>query len=262
MRTILIVDDEPRTRLGIQKVLELWSSGRYRIECAENGVAAMEWLSRETAHLLITDVCMPQVSGLDLIEAMKQRSSKPMAIVISGYAEFEYVQTAMRLGAVNYLLKPIEKQELLNVVEQALHLEEERDRLERIEKIVDPKLLSLDGPNTKYSEPVQQALDYMEKHLEEQLSLGYLAEQLHLNSSYFSVLFKEQTGIAYSEYITRLRIQRAKELLVQTRLPICEIAERVGYRTDKYFIKVFKDQENLSPSRYRKDMTEETERIV
>ena len=83
-----------------------------------------------------------------------------------------------------------------------------------------------------------------------------LADSLHLNSSYFSVLFKEQVGLNFSEYLMRKRVQRAKELLVQTNLPISEVAERVGYQTDKYFIKVFKSLENISPSKYRHAVNE------
>ncbi|MNC79666.1 HTH-type transcriptional regulator YesS [compost metagenome] len=67
--------------------------------------------------------------------------------------------------------------------------------------------------------------------------------------------------MSFSEYLSRLRIQRAKELLLQTRLPIGEISERVGYRTDKYFIKVFKSLEDMSPSRYRQQMKDERNEI-
>lgn len=255
MRTILIVDDEPRTRLGIKKALDIWAAGDYRIECVDSGVQALEWLSHDTANLLITDVCMPEVSGLDLIRGLRDHPVRPVAIVISGHAEFEYVQAALRYGAVNYLLKPIEKQELLEVVTQALKQEEDRHRIERMEKLVDPKLLALEDQNVRLGQQVKEAAEYIEGHLDEPLTLAFLAERLHMNASYFSVLFKEQMGIPFTEYLTRRRIQRAKELLLQTRLPVGEISERVGYQTDKYFIKVFKQQEKISPSRYRQEVS-------
>ncbi|MNC47051.1 Arabinose operon regulatory protein [compost metagenome] len=117
-------------------------------------------------------------------------------------------------------------------------------------------------PDTKgMGEPVKEALAYVEQHLHEQLTMAEVAGRIHLNASYFSVLFKEQTGVPFSEYLSRLRIQRAKELLLQTRLPIGEIGERVGYRTDKYFIKVFKSLEDMSPSRYRQQMKDERSEI-
>lgn len=78
------------------------------------------------------------------------------------------------------------------------------------------------------------------------------AEQLHMNASYLSVLFKEQTGLTFSEYATRRKVQKAKELLSTTRLPIQEIAGQVGYQTSKYFVKVFRQLEGISPGQYRK----------
>ncbi|KWX69347.1 chemotaxis protein CheY [Paenibacillus riograndensis] len=253
-RTILVVDDEPRTRQGIRQTLEVWAAGRYIVETAENGIDARERLLHGRVHLLITDVRMPEVSGLDLIRSLEGQVRKPVIIVISGYAEFDYVQQALRLGAVNYLLKPLDKEELVQVVEAALKHEEEQQRREKLEKLVDHKLLEIDPDTAGMGEPVKEALAYVEQHLHEQLTMAEVAGRIHLNASYFSVLFKEQTGVPFSEYLSRLRIQRAKELLLQTSLPIVEIGERVGYRTDKYFIKVFKSLEDMSPSRYRHQM--------
>ncbi|GGF93537.1 DNA-binding response regulator [Paenibacillus albidus] len=260
-KTILVVDDEPRTRQGIKQMLELWAAGRYTVETADNGVEAGRRLGQERVHLLITDVRMPEVSGLDLIRSLKGDTRRPVVIVISGYAEFHYVQEALQLGAVNYLLKPLDKQELLRVVEDALRREEEEQRREKLEKLVDPKLLEIDPEQAGMGEPVKEALAYVEQHLQESFSMAEIAGRIHLNASYFSVLFKEQTGVSFSEYVSRLRIQRAKEMLLHTRLSIAEIGERVGYRTDKYFIKVFKSLEAVSPSRYRQQYTKGPDEI-
>ncbi|MFB5676334.1 response regulator [Paenibacillus terreus] len=254
LKTILVVDDEPRTRQGIKQTLETSGSGKYRIETAENGVEALDKLRQQAFHLLITDVRLPEISGLDLIRSLEGHARKPCIVVISGYAEFDYVQQALRLGAVNYLLKPIDKQELLKAAGEALRLEEERELHEKLEKLVDPTLLKVGGREAALSEPVKEALDYIKEHIHEPLTMADMAARLHLNASYFSVLFKEQTGTPFSEYVSRLRIQRAKELLLQTRLSVAEIGSRVGYRTDKYFIKVFKELESVSPSRYRQQM--------
>ncbi|WP_237167885.1 response regulator transcription factor [Paenibacillus yonginensis] len=254
VRTILIVDDEPGTRQGIRKTLELWADGRYRIESVANGVEAAEWLAHNTAHLLITDVRMPEISGLDLIRSLEDRPDRPASVVISGYAEFEYVQTALRFGTVGYLLKPIDKDELLEITERALKQEEERHRAEKLAKLVDPKLFAMEEEVLRPNGPVGEVMAYVDEHLQEHLTMADMAAKVHLNASYFSVLFKEQAGITFSEYVTRRRIQRAKELLTQTRLSVGEIAEQVGYNTDKYFIKVFKQLEQISPSRYRNEM--------
>jgi two-component system response regulator YesN len=258
-KTILVVDDEPLTRNGISKTLEAWSAGRHHILCADNGTEALEIMNHRPVHLLITDIRMPELSGLQVVETLRGKGQKPVVIVVSGYPDFQYAQTAIQLGVVNYLLKPIRKHKLLEAAEQALRIEEERERVETMEKLVDPRLMHAKNESQHYSPPVQQAVRYVEEHLQESLGMREVANRIHLNPSYFSALFKEQTGLTFSEYVTRSRLQRAKELLLQTRLPVADISDRVGYQTAKYFIKLFKEYEGKSPSQYRKDMTEDAD---
>lgn len=261
MKTILVVDDEPRTREGIRKTLEAWSSGRCRIVTASSGVEALEWLQDQVAHLVVTDIRMPEIGGLELIERLHELEHPPVIIVISGYSEFDYARKALQYGVVDYLLKPLDKRKLVTAVESALERREKIDRIERMEKLVDPKLLEAAQQDKGYSIQVQEALKYVDQHLQESVSLKEVAEVLHLNSSYFSVLFKEQTGLTFSEYLTRRRVQRAKELLAGTSLPVAEIAEKVGYQTAKYFVKVFRDLEEVSPSQYRHSVSDSGEEI-
>jgi len=256
MKTILIVDDEPRTRQGVRKTLEAWSSGKHRIETASSGIEALEWLEVNETNLLITDIRMPEIGGLDLVEKLNEMDNPPVVIVISGHPEFDYAQKALKLGVVEYLLKPLDKMMLVRAVEQALKREENRHRIGRMEKLVDPKLLEAGEHEDKYSAPVRDAMRFVDDNLQESVSLRDVAEFLHLNASYFSVLFKEQTGLTFSDYITRRRIQRAKELLASTHMPITEIAEKVGYQTAKYFVKVFRSHESLSPGQYRNNVSD------
>ncbi|MFD0695566.1 response regulator [Paenibacillus sp. GCM10027628] len=253
-KTILVVDDEPLTREGICKSLESWSAGRHQILSSSNGSEALELLKTRLVHLLITDIRMPELSGLQVVEATQGILHKPVVIIISGHPDFQYAQSAIQLGVVNYLLKPVQRSKLLDAVEQALRIEEERGRVEAMEKIVDSRLMQAKIEANHYSPPVQQALTYVEEHLTEPLGMREIANQIHLNPSYFSALFKEQTGFTFSEFVTRSRVQKAKELLLQTRLTIADISEQVGYQTPKYFIKIFKDYEGISPNQYRKQV--------
>lgn len=251
MKTILIVDDEPRTRQGIQKSLTAWSAGKHHIEAAASGVEALEWLNEHTAHIIITDVRMPEIDGLQMLERLSARGQLPVVIVISGYAEFEYARKSLKLGVFEYLLKPLDKSLLIDAVQRALELDSGRERMDAMEKLVDPKLLEAGRDEARYGLAVKDALQYIGDHLHEAIGMKQVADHLHLNASYFSALFKEQTGVTFSDYLTRRRLQKAKELLVSTQMPIWEIAEQVGYHTTKYFIKVFKDSEGASPSQYR-----------
>ena len=153
-------------------------------------------------------------------------------------------------------MKPIDKNKLTHAVEVALERNDQKQRIERMEKIVDTRLMSTSDGNNQYSEPVREAINYIEAHLEEPISLRELAEMSHMNANYFSVLFKEHTGLTFSDYLTRRRVQRAKELIVGTTLSVNEISERVGYQTAKYFIKVFRKLEGMSPGQYRQQMNE------
>ncbi|GAB2695448.1 response regulator [Paenibacillus thermoaerophilus] len=260
-KTILVVDDEPMTRAGISKTLEAWSLGRVRVLSAENGAQALEILDSQPVHLIVTDIRMPEFSGLHVVEKLRGKGMNPVVIVISSYPDFEYAQTAIQLGVVNYLLKPVSKRKLIEAVEQAMRIEEDRERLETLEKIADPQLLNTKADELRYSPPIQSAVRYVEENLQSPLGMREVAGRVHLNPSYFSVLFKEQTGLTFSEYVTRIRLRKAKELLIRTRLPISEISEQVGYQTPKYFIKLFKDYEGKSPSQYRKEMTGEPDAI-
>jgi len=251
LKTILVVDDEPRTRLGIQKTLDAWSAGKHRIESAASGVEALEWLDANTAHIIITDVRMPEVDGLQMLERLAKRGQLPVVIVISGYAEFEYAKKSLQLGVFEYLLKPLDKSLLIDAVQRALELDSGRERLDAMEKLVDPKLLEAGRDEARYGTSIRDAISYIHAHLHEPIGMKQVAEHLHLNASYFSVLFKEQTGVTFSDYLTRRRLQKAKELLATTHMPIWEIAEKAGYQSAKYFIKVFKDNEGASPSQYR-----------
>ena len=251
MNRILIVDDEPRTREGIRKTLEHWSVGRYQIDIADNGKEALERLEQWEYNLIVTDIRMPEISGLDLVERIYRRAHPPAVIIISGYAEFEYAQQALRYGAVDYLLKPLDKNKLVQAVEKAFEHEQRNQRMERMEKLVDTKLLELAQKNRVYSVQVQAAISFVEENLHEQISLRKLAEELHMNASYFSVHFKEQTGMTFTDYVMRRKVMRAKELLTGTRYTIEEVANQVGYQTAKYFVKVFREMVGISPGRYR-----------
>ncbi|MDQ0255921.1 YesN/AraC family two-component response regulator [Evansella vedderi] len=255
-KTILIVDDEPRTREGIKKKLDIWAEGKLEILMASDGSEAMEIFNRKKINLIITDIRMPEMTGLRMLESIKQKKQNPVVIIMSAYSEFDYAQEAIRLGVVNYLLKPVSSKKLIEAVEEALEIEALRDRTGRIENAIDHKLIDLKQIELEKESPIQEAMKFVAENLQTQFNLKDVAKHIHLNPSYFSALFKEQTDLNFSEYVTRSRVQKAKKLLLTTNLSINEISEKVGYQTTKYFIKVFKEYEKMTPSKYRKEFTD------
>lgn len=251
-KTILIVDDEPLTRQGIKRTLENWGGGAIQIIIAANGEEAINVMKEQKINILLTDIRMPKMTGLAMLEMIKQQNKPPVVIVISAYSEFEYAQEALKLGVVNYLLKPISKKKLIEAVEQAIKIQEKQERVGIIEQIVDDKLIDITTKKHHISVPIQTAIRYINENFDKELTLKEVAECVHLNPSYFSVIFKEQTNLTFSEYLTRTRIQAAKKLLISTDLLITEVAEKSGYKTSKYFIKLFKELVGVTPSVYRK----------
>ncbi|MFS0725488.1 response regulator [Paenibacillus sp. 1P07SE] len=247
---IVIADDEPRTREGIKRVLEGWLTDSYHIALADNGVMALELLQQQPVDLLISDIRMPGLSGLELVEQLSAYDHKPHCIFISGYSEFSYAQQAIQLDAVDYLLKPLEKQEILAAVSKALQRRADKQAQEQWKKVTDVQLAEL-KQETHHAE-INKALHYVRENIGEQISAKQLAEMLHMNANYFSQLFKEQMGISFSDYVTRQRLQLAKRLLLTTSMSVQGIAEQAGYQSDRYFIRVFRAHEQLSPAQFRK----------
>ncbi|SFL66714.1 Helix-turn-helix domain-containing protein [Gracilibacillus orientalis] len=250
-KVILVVDDEPRSRQGIKKTIERVSHHQYEVITAANAEEAIKRIDNEKIHVLITDIRMPEVSGLELLRKLKEKAKDPVVIVISAYSEFEYAHEALELGVVNYLLKPIAKEKLMEAIEKAIELENQRKKTGMFNKIVDDKLMEMQQLS-KYNRAVKEAMDYIDQHYDEELTLKEVAKQVHLNASYLSALFKEELQITFSEYLTRKRMQEAKKLLLSTDFTIAEIAEKSGYQTSKYFIRLFKQFEDMTPNAFRK----------
>lgn len=250
-KRILIVDDEPRTREGLKRTLEKWSEGQFEITCLDNAQTAMDYLSIRSVHLLITDIRMPKMTGLKLIEILRKKKIQPIIIVISAYSEFEYAQEALRQGVINYLLKPIGKSKLIEAVEDALRRQEKWGKSKMIEKFIDEDLIDIEESEL-YTRSIRQAITYIDEHYANDVSLKEVADLVHLNPSYLSTLFRDELNLSFTDYLTKVRIQRAKQLLLTTDLHVTEIAESVGYNTPRYFNKVFKDNVGLTPTMFRR----------
>ena len=251
-KTILIVDDEPKTRQGLKKTLEDWANEQFDIISTDGAATAIEIIKQRKIHILITDISMPEMNGIEMLKLLQEQKQFPVVIIISAYSEFDYAQEAIQLGVLNYLLKPLSKKKLVEVVEKAIDVQKKREREGKLTKIIDERLVDVKVEEKDDDSYIQRAMSYVDQHLNEQLTLKEVADYVHLNSSYFSVLFKDQTKMTFSEYVTRSRLQKAKKLLIGTSMAVSEIAEEVGYNTAKYFIKIFKEYEGQTPSKYRK----------
>ena len=178
--------------------------------------------------------------------------------MISGYAEFEYVQDAMYHDACCYLLKPITQESLFDALEKALAKQAVHARLSRLQSdtansssgILPTKHGSPQEPESPLS-VTEQARRYLTEHYREPVSIETLAEYLHLNPRYFSTLFKKKEGVSPLDYLTRIRMEAAKDLLRDTDIPASEVSYLVGYEDPRYFYKVFKKYTGQTPTNFR-----------
>lgn len=147
MWKVLIADDEPRIRRGLFRAVE-WEKIQMQV-CgfAENGAEALQIVQEEKPDICMVDICMPLVSGLELIEKIREITPDTVCIVITGYDEFEYAQQALKLGVVDYILKPVNEEQLLKTLMKEKTLLEEKEkkqkiieRTEKAEKIMEQNL--------------------------------------------------------------------------------------------------------------------------
>lgn len=124
MLNVQIVDDEPIIRMGLQKLIN-WEELDFEITCmAQNGKQALEQLETEKVDLIITDIEMPIMNGLDFIREVRERDRNVEIVILTAYDDFEYAKTAIKYGITEYILKPVEEKAVMQLL---LQIREEID---------------------------------------------------------------------------------------------------------------------------------------
>ncbi|GIN39881.1 putative transcriptional regulatory protein YesN [Heyndrickxia oleronia] len=369
MIKILLADDEWIIREGLKFSIPWKEFGLQLIGAAANGKEAIEMVKNEKPDILITDIRMPGVSGLELIELVQKEHSRIKTVILTGYSEFSYAQQAIKLGINDFLLKPLKEAELTTVIKkliQEIELEnKEKDETlkfhlmnfirgnqeipstylqhikrnwanfsiiswesakqntipeqlvllkecnihqifigkkegefiaytidnqenfvkeinhmfkqfclfggaskiqqdielipmmykqsliakERCKSEKEPGCVFIESQNHAFN--IDTVLEYLKEHYMEPISLQEIAAKLFISDSYFSRMFKQYTGKKYIDYVTELRIKKAKELLAFTSLKTNEISRLVGYTDQRYFSQIFKKNTGLTPSEYK-----------
>ena len=249
MLKVLVVEDEEMIRKGIVLAVD-WAA----LDCvvvgeASNGAQALEAVERYDPSLIITDLKMPVMDGLEMLRQLRERGNNAFVIILTAYDSFAYAQTALRLGAVDFLLKPFHDGEL----EQAVtRLKQRMDRAgQGGEKGPAPLPLPelKKGDKSKY---VLEAMAYIGEHYHEpNIGVAAIAQHLGISEGHLSHTYNTETDYTLLNYLTRYRVHRAMELLRDCRLKVYEVAEQVGYRDIAYFSATFKKLVGMSPSEYQ-----------
>ncbi|WP_438445225.1 response regulator transcription factor [Gorillibacterium sp. sgz5001074] len=249
MPDILMVDDERWVRTSLKKVIER-SGLPFRVvqECS-NGLEALDWLENHTVDVVMTDVKMPVMDGITMVRQLKERNLSPELVMVSGYDDFQFVQFALRAQVVDYLLKPVEVEDMGRCLASI------SERLAKAQAQALAAVPAEEPEETGPESPIQTAIRHIRSVLPGEVTLQDVAAKVHLNPSYLSQLFKQQMGINFVDYVLEQRMDKAKQLLSQTTLRISEIAERVGYSDIAYFSSTYKRVTGQTPSEFRKSRT-------
>lgn len=248
MYSLMIVDDEKWIRRGLVEAIDWASLGISTVREAENGEQALMMAQKAPPDLVITDIRMSGMGGLLLCDQLGALYPDIRMILISGYRDFSYAQQAIRLGVSDYLLKPIDERALLKTVEQCLFQIEKRRALSAgAEAAPAPRSAQRDEMHPA----VRQLINYIDKNYAGKITLSSAARMVHMNVSYLSKLFSDETGQTFTHYIARVRVERAKEMLSALNMKIYQVARNVGYPDVKYFVSVFKEITGQTPSEWR-----------
>ncbi|MCC5909378.1 MAG: response regulator [Clostridiaceae bacterium] len=244
MFKVLIADDEPKIRKGLKQWIEESPYKFQVIAEAKNGKEALEYTVKTSPELLLVDINMPIMNGLDFISQVKKTSPNSIVVIITGYDDFQYAHKAIKLNVFDYLLKPVSKNEFNNLLRKIM--ETFGTGADEVEDIAER--------STAYSSIIRCVKNYIDNHFDDsQLDLSHIAQLFDVNKSYISKLMKQELGKSFVEYLTDIRLDKAKEILENdhARVTVYNVSIRVGYTSQHYFSRVFKKTYGMSPMEYR-----------
>ena len=261
MIRLLIADDEKLEREALAEMVARRFEHEVVLELAENGRKAADTAVLWGADLILMDIEMPGMSGLDVARAVLAQRPGCRVIFITAYSLFQYAHEAVHLGACDYLLKPVDPDELEASIRRAMRQVEAERKLEEL-----ATAKALPEPQDAGAAPAEDAADedspaamvmaqvrrYLEDNYMFDLSLDSVGEILHISPAYLSAQFKKYQKMNFLDCLTELRINAAKELLADPLRSTAEVASMVGYDDSSYFARAFKKRTGMTPTQYRR----------
>ncbi len=229
---ILVVDDDKEFRSEFKEFLE-----GYDVMEAANGTEALDILKR--AHeisLVVLDVRMPGPSGTEVLREIRKIDPNLGIIILTGHSSKEVVIEALKGHADDYVEKPLDVLRIKEV----------------IEKVLDSKRGESDIYTPGLKGKIEKIKRFTERNCYKKIGLKEAADVLYMSPKYFSRVFKQQTGMSYSQYKLRIKADKAKELLAETGFNVNQIANKLGYENSESFIRQFKKITKTTPTEYRK----------
>lgn len=242
--SVLVVDDEKLIAKNIAKLIERINPSFQVAAICTNGEDAIECIKSSDINVVFTDIRMPELDGLELARFIFEKYPYIECIIVSGYNDFEYAKSAIAYSVKNYLLKPINKEELEKC-------------LSDIERRLNASFLNLesvtlqDKKGKKPEEIVSLVKEYIQNNYQNIIDLSAISENFGFSASYLTKIFIKYEGMSPSKYIKQYRISIAKQLLRNTDIPISTISSQTGFGDQFHFSKTFKSVMGISPTQYR-----------
>ena len=238
--SIMIVEDEYLVRQGISSLVDFKKFNMQVIGEAENGLEAWEKIQAECPDIILTDINMPQMNGIKLAQLAREQYPQLHIIFLTGYDDFDYALSAVKLGADDYLLKPFSREDVEAMLIKVKEKLDKEKKQQQVHELVE---------KAEFSD-LEQAIH--DRLADTELSLKSLSFQLGFNSSYLSVLLKKELGLPFQDYLIQERMKKAKLLLLTTDLKVYEVAEQVGFEDMNYFSQRFKQIVGVTPRQFKK----------
>ena len=234
MYKVIVIDDEMLVRRGIVMETDWQALNCVVVAEAGNGIEGLEAVRKYHPDLLICDIRMPKMDGIEMLKELRAEGNDVSVIFLTAYSEFSYAQSALKLLASDYLLKPFGDGELEQAMNNALEKRKRtQEKWENRKEEPLPELVLNKGDKSKY---VMAAVDYISAHYgDPELCVAEIAEHLGISEGHLSHTFKRETDYTVAAYITRVRMRTAMKLLNDCRNKVYEVAEQVGYRDVAHF---------------------------
>lgn len=243
MWKVMAADDEAYMREALEKLISWNGMGCELRSVSSNGKELVERMEIEHPDIVITDVKMPVMDGLEVCKYVYETCPEAQVIILSAYSDFEYAKAAIHYSVCEYVLKISVLEELPGAVGKAIR-NLEKNRRECLHS-------GRDAGEPDTEDLYNRMVRFIGENYRNKISLDDMAEKLHANRSYLSRLYKSRSGVNLFDDILRMRIEKAKEYMESTERKIYEISEAVGFDDTGYFSRVFKKYTGMSPREYK-----------
>lgn len=216
----------------------IWEKNGFEIAAVcYDSLSGANAISEYKPDLIVTDIRLPGIDGLKMIQSVREEVPHVQIVVISAYDDFQYAQRALRLGAMDYLLKPFSHEDLEGTISKIADFLRQND-----DETGEPEAVH------SLTEPI---LQWMEEHLDQRITAEMVAREFYMSTSRLNKLMQKHSQKGFRDIYMDLRMKKAKELLSDVRNCISDVAIKTGFQSYASFYRAFVRIANISPTRYR-----------